>query len=66
MAAFHPPRTLLTLVRADPVCRPELTGLGSRLIARTVSRPLGGELTYDRQETGLVVTIAMRMEKLGA
>jgi hypothetical protein len=31
-----------------------------------VSSQLGGELTYDWQETGLVVTIAMRMEKLAA
>lgn len=42
---------------------PELTGFGGRLIARTVSQ-LGGELTYDWQETGLVVTIAMRQDQL--
>ena len=48
------------------VGHPELSGFGSRLIARTVSSQLGGELTYDWQETGLVVTIAMRMEKLAA
>jgi two-component sensor histidine kinase len=38
---------------------PELTGFGSRLIARTVSSQLGGELGYDWQEAGLVVTIAV-------
>ena len=38
---------------------PELTGFGSRLIARTVSSQLGGELVYDWQETGLVVTIGV-------
>ena len=48
------------------VGHPELTGFGSRLIARTVSSLLGGELTYDWQESGLVVTIAMRPEKLAA
>lgn len=48
------------------VGHPELTGFGSRLIARTVSSLLGGELTYDWQESGLVVTIAMRPDKLAA
>lgn len=43
---------------------PELRGFGSRLIARSVTSQLGGELTYDWQEHGLVVTIAMRHEKL--
>jgi two-component sensor histidine kinase len=43
---------------------PELTGFGSRLIARTVSSQLRGELTYDWQETGLVVTIRMRGDAL--
>ena len=43
---------------------PELRGFGSRLVARSVTSQLGGELTYDWQENGLVVTIAMRHEKL--
>ena len=43
---------------------PELTGFGSRLIARTVTSQLRGELTYDWQETGLVVTIAMPEARL--
>jgi len=43
---------------------PELTGFGSRLIARTVSSQLGGKLAYDWQESGLVVTIAMRPDRL--
>jgi two-component sensor histidine kinase len=38
---------------------PELTGFGGRLIARIVSSQLGGELGYDWQETGLVVTIGV-------
>ena len=44
--------------------RPELTGFGSRLIARTVASQLRGELIYDWQETGLVVTIAMPVNRL--
>jgi two-component sensor histidine kinase len=43
---------------------PQLTGFGSRLIARTVSSQLRGELTYDWQETGLVVTIEMPEDRL--
>lgn len=46
------------------VGHPELTGFGSRLIARTVSSQLGGDLAYDWQESGLVVTIAMRQDRL--
>lgn len=46
------------------VGHPELTGFGSRLIGRTVAGQLGGELTYDWQESGLVVTIAMRQGRL--
>ena len=46
------------------VGHPELTGFGSRLIARTVASQLGGDLIYDWQESGLVVTIAMRQDRL--
>ena len=46
------------------VGHPELTGFGSRLIERTVSSQLRGELTYDWQESGLVVTIAAPAERL--
>jgi two-component sensor histidine kinase len=46
------------------VRHPELTGFGSRLIERTVSSQLRGKLTYDWQESGLVVTIAMPEERL--
>lgn len=42
----------------------ELTGFGSRLIARTVSSQLRGDLSYDWQETGLVVTISMPEDAL--
>jgi two-component sensor histidine kinase len=46
--------------------RPEMTGFGSRLVARSVANQLGGELTYDWQESGLVVTVRMRQDRLAA
>ena len=46
------------------VGRPELTGFGSRLVARSVAGQLGGALEYDWQESGLVVTIGMRQDRL--
>jgi two-component sensor histidine kinase len=42
----------------------ELKGFGSKLIARLVAGQLGGELVYDWQEAGLVVTIRMRQDRL--
>jgi len=48
------------------VGHPELTGFGSRLVARSVYSQLGGELGYDWQESGLVVTIGMRLDRLSA
>ena len=43
---------------------PILQGFGSRLIARSVAGQLGGELVYDWQESGLVVTVRMRQNRL--
>ena len=43
---------------------PDLKGFGSRLIARSVSAELGGELDYEWQETGLVVTVRMSQARL--
>ncbi len=43
---------------------PELTGFGSRLIARSVASQLGGTLTYDWQESGVVVTVRMHQARL--
>lgn len=45
---------------------PVLKGFGSRLIARSVSGQLGGELIYDWQEDGLVVTVRMRQARLAS
>ena len=46
------------------LAHPEMTGFGSRLIRRAVSTQLRGELTYDWQESGLVVTIGLLEERL--
>ena len=43
---------------------PDLKGFGSRLIARSVSGQLGGKLEYDWQESGLVATVRMRVDRL--
>jgi two-component sensor histidine kinase len=48
------------------VGQPELTGFGSRIIGRSVANQLGGELSHDWQESGLVVTISMRQDRLTA
>lgn len=44
--------------------RPEMTGFGSKLIQRSVSAQLGGDLSYDWQANGLVVTVKMTTAKL--
>lgn len=43
---------------------PVLKGYGSRLTARSVEGHLGGRLDYDWQQTGLVVTVRMRQDRL--
>lgn len=43
---------------------PELRGFGSKLLSRSVSQQLGGELNYDWQPTGLVLTLRMRKDRL--
>lgn len=43
---------------------PELTGFGSRLVQRSISGQLGGEVSYDWQEAGLVVTIRVPADQL--
>lgn len=46
--------------------KPVLAGFGSKLVARSVSGQLNGTLDYDWQESGLVVTIRMRQDKIAA
>ena len=43
---------------------PVLKGYGSRLTDRSVQGQLGGQLDYDWQESGLVVTVRMRHDHL--
>ena len=43
---------------------PELKGFGSQLTARTVRGQLGGQLSYDWQKSGLVVTVRIRQARL--
>ena len=43
---------------------PVLKGFGSRLIERSISTQLGGEMAYDWQEAGLVCTIRMSPDRL--
>lgn len=46
--------------------QPEMTGFGSKLLRRSVLAQLGGELSYDWQENGLVVTVRMQTAKLSS
>jgi two-component sensor histidine kinase len=50
----------------DVLSQPDMTGFGSKLIARSVASQLGGSIDYDWQATGLVVTLRMRKERLAA
>lgn len=43
---------------------PVLKGFGSTLTARSVSGQLGGEINYDWQNSGVVMTIRMRLDRL--
>ena len=59
----------MTLVWAETggppiVEEPVLKGFGTRLVARTISAQLGGEIAYDWQETGLVATIRVSQARL--
>jgi two-component sensor histidine kinase len=48
-----------------PITGPrELKGFGSRLISRTVSGQLDGDINYDWQQSGLVVTIGLSVDQL--
>ncbi len=46
--------------------QPDMTGFGSKLIARSVASQLGGSIDYDWQPTGLVATLRMRKDRLAA
>ncbi len=43
---------------------PQMQGFGSRMISRSISYDLDGELSYDWQQSGVVVTLRMRKDRL--
>jgi two-component sensor histidine kinase len=43
---------------------PEMSGFGSKMIARSLSQQFDGALNYDWQPSGLVVTLRMRRSRL--
>jgi two-component sensor histidine kinase len=45
---------------------PDMHGFGSKLISRSIAHDLGGALSYDWQESGLVATLRMRKVRLAA
>ncbi|CAN5209359.1 hypothetical protein BH10PSE6_BH10PSE6_11370 [soil metagenome] len=47
-------------------CVPDMRGFGSRMISRSLSQQLGGELTYDWQRNGVVITLRMRRQQLAS
>ena len=46
--------------------KPVLRGFGSKMIARSVAQQFDGSLTYDWQQSGVVVTLKMRLDRLAA
>jgi two-component sensor histidine kinase len=45
---------------------PELKGFGSKMILRSIGQHFDGALTYDWQDSGVVVTLRMRKNRLSA
>lgn len=45
---------------------PDMLGFGSKLISRSIAHDLGGVLSYDWQETGLVATLRLKKDRLAA
>jgi len=45
---------------------PETRGFGSKMIARSVERQLGGAISYDWQPAGVVVSLRLRKDRLAA
>ena len=45
---------------------PAATGFGSKVVARSVAGQLGGDLSYDWQRSGLVVTARMPVDRLSS
>ena len=50
-----------------PVVAPQdLTGFGSKLVARSITGQLGGSIDYNWSSVGLIVTLRMRKDRLSA
>ena len=45
---------------------PEMLGFGGKLLSRSISESLDGEISYDWRPSGLVATIRMRQDRLAA
>ncbi len=45
---------------------PELKGFSSKLLSRSVSQQLDGDLSYDWQPSGLVLTLRLRRDRMAA
>jgi two-component sensor histidine kinase len=45
---------------------PDMHGFGSRMISRSLSEQLGGELSYDWRPSGVVITLRMHRQKLAS
>jgi len=45
---------------------PDMRGFGSKLVARSISDQLNGEMSYDWQPSGLVATLRLRRDRLVA
>ena len=45
---------------------PEAAGFGSKMVARSMSRQLGGSIAFDWAEEGVIVTLRMKKDRLAA
>lgn len=48
------------------IAEPELQGFGSKMIVRSVTSQLGGELSHDWQSAGLVATLRIRTARMAS
>lgn len=60
--------TLVWTERGGPTVKPPngAGGYGSKLVNRSVSDSLGGSITYDWSNEGVIVTVTLKAEKLAA
>jgi two-component sensor histidine kinase len=58
---------LIWVERGGPPVKgpPHVEGFGSKLVRRSVSRQLGGDISYDWSPGGLIVTVTLNRAKLG-